>query len=300
MPKNIIDLHLHSTHSDGKLTPRQIVKKLTQAGVNFASLTDHDSTGGSKEFGALAGKAGIKTISGVEISADQYGIGIHILGYGINANDKRLLDLFKKQSAARREAFDKYAAMFKKAGFVINRNKYREFRKIKSVGQTHVFRLIWEEPRNQELCFKKYGFKGTGWMQSEFINAFMELPSQLAYVKKKNVLAKKAIDLIHKTGGMAVWAHPGIEVEIKNTKIFAKILKALIGYGLDGLEAFSYALTQNKMKYLYGIAIKHKLTPTIGTDDHDGTRIGTLKIPLKYHEKALNKLRQKLILKPRP
>ncbi|MBI2063708.1 MAG: PHP domain-containing protein [Candidatus Yanofskybacteria bacterium] len=299
MSKTIIDLHLHSTHSDGKLTPPQIVKKLTQAKVNFASLTDHDSTAGSSEFNALAGKAGIKTISGTEISADQHGIGIHILGYGINTGNRRLLGLFKKQSAARRKAFDKYVAMFKKAGFIINKNKYGEFRKIKSVARTHVFRLIWEEPQNRELCFKKYRFKGTGWLQSEFINAFMELPGQLAYAKKKNILAKKAIELIHKAGGIAVWAHPGIEIEFKNDKTLNKVFKSLVSHGIDGVEAFSTArsLTKERSKYLCKLAHKHDLIATIGTDDHDGTRIGTLKIPLKYHLEALEKLHQKLTSK---
>lgn len=294
MAQTSIDLHLHSNKSDGKLAPVEVVKKLVKNGVKIAALTDHDTTTGSKEFAVLAGKTGIKTISGTEISADQDGIGIHILGYGINVNDKRLSALFKKQHAARKEVFDKYVALFKKAGFVINKSKYREFRKIKSVAQTHVFRLIWEERQNWKLCFKKYSFKKTDWPQGKFINTFMELPGQLAYAKKKNVSAKKAINLIHKIGGIAVWAHPGIEIELKSREIFTKVFKALIGYGLDGLEAFSYALAQNRMKYLYRLARRHKLIPTIGTDDHDGKRIGKLKIASKYHQEALNNLPVKI------
>src|SRR3989344_2768173 len=116
MAKTFVDLHLHSNKSDGKFSPAGVVKKVAKHGIRFAALTDHDTTAGSKEFTKAAKQHGIKTIDGVEISADQDGVGIHILGYGINPNDKRLLNLFKKQASERRKFFEKYIALFKKAG----------------------------------------------------------------------------------------------------------------------------------------------------------------------------------------
>ena len=301
MPKTLIDMHLHSVYSDGKLTPRQIVKKLAQAKINFAVLSDHDTVSGVGEFAREAKLAKIDTMPGVEISAEEHGIGVHILGYGININDKRLLDIFKKQQAERRKAFDRYVALFKKAGFVIDRRKYLEFRKIKSVAKPHVFRLIWGVLENRKLCYTKYGLTKTDWLpQGEFIQAFTELPNQLAYVHKKEITAENAIASIHAAGGVAVWAHPGIEIEFKNKKIFNKVLGGLLSNGIDGIEAFSSSrhLTKARIKYLYQLTRRYRLIATVGSDDHDGTRIGTkistLKVPRKYHKDGLAELKLKL------
>src|SRR3989344_522375 len=304
MTKTLIDMHLHSVYSDGKLTPKQIVKKLAQTKINFAVLADHDTVSGVKEFASEAKLSKINTMPGVEISAEEQGIGIHILGYGIDISDKHLLSVFQKQQAERRKAFDSYVSLFKKAGFIIDQIKYLEFRKIKSVAKPHVFRLIWETPKNQKLCHTKYGVPKTDWLpQGEFIQAFMESPGQLAYVNKKSITAKNAIQSIHKAGGIAVWAHPGIEIEFKNKKVFNKVLKTLLSNGLDGLEAFSSSrtLTKTRIKYLYQLTRRNKLIATVGSDDHDGTRIGTklstLKVPQKYHTDGLAELRLMLGLK---
>lgn len=304
MPKTLIDMHLHSTYSDGQLTPKQIIKKLARAKISFAVLSDHDTVSGVKEFALEAKRVNIVTMPGVEISAEERGIGIHILGYGINTKDKRLLNIFQKQQAKRRRAFDKYVALFKKAGFIINRRKYIEFRKIKSVAKPHVFKLIWDVPQNQKLCYTKYNLKKTGFgPQQDFIQAFMDLPGQLAYANKKSITAKNAIASIRKAGGIAVWAHPGIEQEFKNKRIFNKIFKALLFDGIDGIEAFSSSRhpTKTRIKYLYQLTRQHKLIATVGSDDHDGTRIGskisTLKVPSKYHKESVADLLAKIKFK---
>lgn len=305
MGKISIDLHLHSNKSDGQLTVPGVVIGLSKKKVGFAALTDHDTVNGSKEFIREAKKAGIWTIPGVEMSAYDDGVGVHILGYGIDADDKRLLGFFQSQCAERQKVFEKYVALFKKAGFKIDKKKYGEFRKIESVAKAHVFELIWSVPENRVLCFKKYGLKENkkvAWpfnFQSPFIDSFMSFPGQIAYAKKKRVSAKKTIDLIHRIGGVAVWAHPGLEVEFrKNPKVFPKVFKNLLSYGLDGLEAYSTAASHIKkwVAHLRNLAEKHKLLITLGTDDHDGTRMGSLKVPQKYQKEIIKKLSAKLKL----
>ncbi|MEX2053187.1 MAG: PHP domain-containing protein, partial [Candidatus Paceibacterota bacterium] len=100
-----VDLHLHSNNSDGKFKPSEVVKRLAKSRVDFAVLTDHDSIDGSVEFAKSAARYGIKTTHGVEISASQNGIGLHILGYGIDIKDPRFKKLFKKQMAERKKKF---------------------------------------------------------------------------------------------------------------------------------------------------------------------------------------------------
>lgn len=289
MAKISIDLHLHSKESDGELTPTEIVANLVKNKIDFAALTDHDTASGSQEFATAAELYGIRTISGTEITAKQNNVGIHILGYGIHVNDKRLAKLFARQTIERKKLFKKYVMLFKKSGFKINQKKYQEYIKVKSVAKTHVFKLIWEVPENQELCLKKYGFKKTGGIQHTFIDYFMTVPGQIAYAKKKYISAKYAIDLIHKTGGIAIWAHPGLEIEFKNPQIFPKVFKNLLKLGIDGLEAFSTAQSHTKKwsTYLYKLAKKHNLIATVGSDDHDGTRIGRLKISAKYQKEVV-------------
>ena len=109
-------------------------------------------------------------------------------------------------------------------------------------------------------------------------------------------MARDAIDLIHKTGGIAIWAHPGIEMEFNNPNVFPKVFKNLLRSGIDGLEVFSTAYGHAKKwsAYLYKLARKHNLIATIGSDDHDGEKIGQLKVPIKYQEKVLKDFLQKL------
>lgn len=298
MKKTLIDLHLHSDKSDGKQSPVQVVLNLYHSGISFGVLADHDSIAGTNEFIIETSKLGIGTITGVEVSAYEYGAGIHILGYGIDNKSKQLLNFFKSQALERKVVFDKYIDLFKKAGFTIDQKLYRRSKNAPSVTKTHVFELIWAVSKNHELALK-YGLKENKKepfpfnFQSPFINLFMTFPGQIAYAKKKQVSAKEVISLIHLIGGIAVWAHPGLEMEfVKDPNFFMKVFKNLLSYGLDGLEVYSTASSHTKkwMAHLHELAIKHKLLSTIGTDDHNGKSMGTLKVPEKIQKEILNNL----------
>ncbi len=297
-----IDLHLHSNNSDGSLTVSEVVKNLVRKKIVFAVLADHDGIDGNKKFARLARQAGIKTIDGVEMSVYELGAGVHILGYGIDVSNKRVLKFFKAQKDERKNVFKRYVALFKKAGFGINKKLYNEFAKTKSVTKAHVFKLIWDLPANRDICLQK-GLKENKAVpppfnfQSPFIDMFMTFPGQLAYAQKKQVSAEEAVKLIHGIGGVAVWAHPGLEIEFrKNPKVFPKVFKNLLSYGLDGLEAYSTATSHTKKwtAHLRNLAQKHKLLITLGTDDHDGNRVGKLKVPEKYQKEIIKNLISKL------
>ncbi|MEX2053278.1 MAG: hypothetical protein WD898_03575, partial [Candidatus Paceibacterota bacterium] len=205
-----------------------------------------------------------------------------------------LKKLFKKQMAERKKKFLKALSLFKKAGLYIDQKKLKEILKLKNVGKPHIFSLIYGDPRNKEIFLKRYKFKDGGKTQGRFIDLFMTLPGQLAYVKKDSIKCSDAIKLIHRTGGIAVFAHPGVELELKNEVVFARTLKELISYGLDGIEVFSYAHTKKQMAHYHKVAKRFDLMPTIGTDDHDGSRIGKLKLPQKLHKEVLDKLSSKI------
>ncbi|HEA28656.1 MAG TPA: hypothetical protein ENH91_01440, partial [Leeuwenhoekiella sp.] len=201
----------------------------------------------------MAGKAGIKTISGVEISADQEGVGLHVLGFGINTKHAKLTNLFKKQANERKKSFIKTVNLFQKAGFAIDQYKFNKLKNVKTVVKPHIFELIYGIAANRDLLSRNFLFKGGKKPMGKFIEKFMSYPGQLGYARKPRISCREAIRLIHKSGGIAIWAHPGVEKEIKPGNL-PKILKKLTAYGLDGLEAFSSAHTKRQMKYFYKLA----------------------------------------------
>lgn len=289
-----IDLHLHSTYSDGKLKPAEVVKRLAKGGIKIASLTDHDNVDGTLEFYQAAKEHGVVPVNGVEITAYQNGIGLHILGLGIDVKNKLILKIFARQIKERMTSFIKTIKCFKKAGFFVNPKKFSHFKKIKTLSKPHVFDLIWNEPKNRLILKRKFGFENQQiagrppW--SGFIDTFMNKLGQLAYVKKSGIGCNEAIKAIHKAGGFAVLAHPGIEIEFTEKKAdIQKVIKELLRFGLDGLEVFSVALAKRKkVSFFHKVAQKYKLLETIGSDDHDGSRIGKVKVSAKQ-EKDLTK-----------
>lgn len=282
----MIDLHLHSTYSDGKLKPAEIVKKLVKKGIKIASLTDHDNIDGVREFNGAAKERGIVSVNGVEITAYYRGIGLHILGLGIDIKNKSLLKIFKRQAEERRNIFLKTVKLFKKAGFFINKRKFNALKQVSLLTKPHIFDLIFSTQKNQEILEKKFNFNkhltSERAPQSIFIDMFMSLPGQLAYVKKNGRSCSEVIKAIHKAGGLAVLAHPGIEeIEFREKGIdIQKVIKELVRFGLDGLEVFSVALEKRKkIDFFHKIAQKYKLLETVGSDDHDGSRIEKVKAP---------------------
>lgn len=294
-----VDLHLHSTYSDGKLKPAEIVKKLRKKGVRIAALTDHDNIDGVPEFAKEAKKFGVTTLDGVEISSYQNGISLHILGLGIDVKNKLILKIFARQIKERRISFIKTVKCFKKAGFFVNPKKFSHFEKIKTLTRPHVFDLIWNQPENHKIFKRKFGFENQPIagrpLWSNFIDTFMNKPGQLAYVKKSGISCNEAIKTIHKAGGLAILAHPGIEIEFTEKQAdIQKVIKELVRFGIDGLEVFSVALEKRKkVDFFHKIAQKYKLLETIGSDDHDGSIIGKVKVSAKQEKDLIKFLERK-------
>lgn len=290
MPRLSIDLHLHSIHSDGKLSVKELVKKLKKHKVRMASLTDHDCIDGSKEFAEEARRASLTAIPGVEISASERNIGLHILGYGIDLKDHALQNLFQEQIRQRRKKFLAAVSKFRKAGFFIDPKHLQKILARKTIAKPHIFSLICSNRLNQKR-FRQMGFKNGQPAQGEFIETFLSLPGQLGYAGKNRVTCREAIKLIRRAGGIAVWAHSAVEKEIKSPKQFLAILKSLVSYGLSGLEVYSSAHNPNQIKRLAKLAKKHRLLATVGTDNHDGSHFGKLKVPEEVQKEISNFLR---------
>jgi len=246
-----IDLHLHSTFSDGVLSPAELVKCLKERKVVVAGLTDHDTTDGVDEFLTLCRKASIKSVAGVELSASFAGV-LHILGYRFdtaapalrnalvknrNAREARNVLIFEKLRELGLDVCIEEAAAY--AGGVI--------------GRPHIARLLWNKGYvpNQKAAFDRYLKRGAA-----------------AYVPRQLLLPDECVSLIREAGGLPVLAHP--RQTTPDLYDLPPVLRRLKDCGLWGLECWSQGNSPADVYHLLGIAADFGLFPTAGSDFHGG------------------------------
>ncbi len=189
-----IDLHTHSTYSDGVLTPAGLVRRAASRGVSLLALTDHDETGGLAEAAQAASEAGILLVAGVEISAAWNGQTVHIIGLDIDANAPQLTDGLASIRRSRGERTARIAAQLDAVGVTGSlAGATRHAGSSAAIGRSHFARFLVEHKhvRNTSDAFSRY--LGAG---------------RSGYVPPSWPELARAIDWIHCAGGQAVLAHP--------------------------------------------------------------------------------------------
>jgi len=245
-------LHLHTNKSDGAFTPKDLVYFLYTKGIKVISITDHDSVEGIEEGLREARILGIELIPGIELSAEYKGEEVHVLGYYIDTKSEFLQNYLKKFREARKERFLKMLEKLKKLGIELEVDLER-FDSEKSIGRPHLAQELVKGGfvSSVEEAFQKYlGDNGP------------------AYVKKFKIEVSEAIEIIHKSGGIAVLAHPGL------LNRFEEVIDLSVLSGIDGIEVFHPKNPQYMEDRLREIAFKNNLMITGGTDFH-----GTLEEP---------------------
>ncbi|MCX7841967.1 MAG: PHP domain-containing protein [Clostridia bacterium] len=246
----LIDLHTHSTISDGSMTPSELVRHAKSAGLVALALTDHDSVDGVEEALAEGKRIGIEVIPGLEISVD-FKPEMHILGYFPEQAYKRIetvLDLLRESRQLRNpRIIDKLNEM----GFDITMKEVEAEAGKGIVGRPHIAKV---------LLAKGY--------VSSVEDAFDRLLGcgKPAYFKKERLTPEEGIKEILKAGGVPVLAHPiylGHSLEALD-----KLLGELAQVGLKGIEAIYVDNTKEETGNLLRLAIKHKLLVTGGSDFH--------------------------------
>jgi len=265
------DLHIHSTASDGKLTPADVVLEAARRGLSFIALADHDCIDGIASAQATTRAfPGLKVIPGVEISTDTAEGEVHVLGYFIDYTDPEfnaVLDRFKKSRLQRGE---KMVAKLGKLGIHIDWQRVREIADGSSIGRPHIAQAMMEK----------------GYVTS-FKEAFSEYlgHGRPAYVERDKMAPKEAVELIIKAKGLAVLAHP---LTLPDPEAMTAELKAC---GLVGLEAYYNGYTPEEVSRLLTLAAKHELIVTGGSDYHGiedtETAIGDSGLPVEAVEKLI-------------
>jgi len=245
---SLVDLHVHSTASDGKLIPEAIVRKAAELGLRVISLTDHDSIAGIvPALKAVKAFPGLTFIPGVEISTDLADGEVHILGYFIDYTDPALeksLEKFRDSRFGRgRGMVEKLAAL----GIDIDWARVQEIAGDGAIGRPHIARAMLEKGyiTTFEEAFDKYiGHGGP------------------AYVEREKMTPEEAVALIVRSKGLPVLAHP---FTVKDPEAMVRQLKPA---GLVGIEAYYKDNTAAETKATLNLAKKYGLIATGGTDYH--------------------------------
>ena len=246
------DLHLHSTISDGLLTPAELVEKAFEAGIRIMALTDHDSTDGLAEAIATAGNyKDLTLIPGVELSTDTKNGEIHILGYFIDTKSDRLQHTLK---SFRDDRLNRAKSMVEKLISLGYRITWDEVLKVAgsgSVGRPHIAEILAE----------------TGQVSS-IKAAFDELIGRNgpAYTERRKMDPETAIELISQHSGIPVLAHPR---EVDNLD---EILPSLVSSGLKGMETYYGLYSAEERTRFQQLCEKHNLLATGGSDYHGPDR----------------------------
>lgn len=257
----MIDLHIHTTASDGEFSPTEIVNKAINMGLTHVAITDHDTVNGLNEAISYGKDKDIKIIPGVELNAKVDLGQMHILGYYIDYTNKDFLDMMKVFENDRNERNELFIKQFKEIGIDITMEDVKKYAIGSVVGKPHFARVLMEKGYidNVQEGFDKY---------------FNVEP--LKNIKRRSFEPEKIIKLIKKAGGIAVLAHPQ-SLKLDENSLRKKILE-LKSYGLDGLECYHSKQTYDEMKLFKKIAEDNNLLITLGSDYHRDVAISNIEI----------------------
>lgn len=267
-----IDLHIHTTISDGELTPKQVIDEADKNGVSVIAIADHDTIQAyNDELFEYAKSKNIEIIPAVEISAKANKAGIHVLGYNFDLNDITMQEKLYKVRNARHDYLHNVAEKLKTLGYTLNVEKLD---KVDAVTKAHIALDVVENDNNKEILLKQFGHIPN---KGEFIETIMN-ENCPAYVKKESLTPKQAADIIREANGKVVLAHP-VAYVYEDSLTDEDILNIINEMKPDGLEA-NYLYVDRNNKEINEIdkwnkfAKEHNLFVTAGSDFHnkDGIR----------------------------
>lgn len=249
------DLHMHSSYSDGALTPEELIENAQIKKIKYISITDHDSI--ESQYVTKNKYDDLTIIPGVEFSAKYEELEIHILGYFVDINNNLLKITLDKVKKNRINRTKKIIQKLNHNDINISFDELLATDKT-SIGRGNIACLMVKKgyAKNYKEAFNNYLAKG-----------------RLAYVEGEKLEVREVLKVIEESGGISVLAHPG--KMCKDTKI-EKIIKNFKVYGLKGLEVYHPSHTKEQIITFYNMSKKYKLLITGGSDYHGGYTNNTL------------------------
>ncbi len=246
-----IDLHTHSTISDGTYTPAELVRYGKKKGLRAIALTDHDRIDGIEEAQMVGEEVGVEVIPGVELSADFSKGAMHLLGLFIDRTSPSFLRRLAVFQAARRERNPKIVQRLQEMGFKITEEEVAAAAGGRPPGRPHFARVLMEKGYVHSITEAFERYIGDG---------------KPAYVKKPQPSPEVCIALIHEANGIAVLAHPNT-IHLTDRKLSA-LFERLVKAGLDGVEVYYSTHTPEETVRYERLADEWNLLKTGGSDFH--------------------------------
>ena len=253
MPRDFVDLHCHSTASDGTLAPSEVVALAMRNGLSALSLTDHDTIAGIPEAAEAARSARIDFLTGIEISCDvPRPATMHLLGYGVDPQSPILRDLTRRLVDARNERNPRIIRKLNELGVAITMSEVEAEAGGDVVGRPHIAAILARKGyvNSSKQAFDKYLGQGGA-----------------AYFDKERLTARQAIEMVQQSGGLPVLAHP-VQLRTENDAQLERIVKDLKDLGLVGLEVIHSDHDTALVEKYSRLADRYGLLKTGGSDFH--------------------------------
>lgn len=246
----LVDLHMHSTASDGQYAPAEVVKLAKAAGIEVLALTDHDTVAGVPEALIRGKKLGIQVIPGVEFSAAEYH-NLHILGYGMDLENPALLNLCAAMKQSREDHNAYIVDFLHRHEIPIDLAEVKALAGNGSIGRPHFAQVMVKH----------------GWVQTtqEAFACYLDTP-EYRRVDRKKFPARECIAAILAAGGKPVLAHP-YQLHLEDESLEEEV-KRLLSYGLAGMECYYPKHTPEQQAVYLRLAEKYDLHITAGSDFH--------------------------------
>lgn len=259
-----IDLHLHTTASDGRLTPAQLVRRAGRKGMRVIAVTDHDSTEGLPEA-YEAGKEfpDLRIIPGIELSTDVPDGEIHMLGFFLDWKNPELQGILSDARDARADRGRRMVDKLNALGMNITWERVREIAGDAAVGRPHVAQAM---------------------LEAGYITTFAEAfdlyigRNGPAYAEREKLTPVEAVRMVARLGGFASVAHPRDIMNLED------VLPELVEAGLAGIESYYYGYDREYVEYLVSLTERFGIIPTGGSDCHGipggaGGDVGEVDVP---------------------
>jgi len=258
------DLHVHTTWSDGVFSPEFMVQKASEAGLRAIAITDHDAVRGIDEAVEAGNKMDVEIVPGIELSTSNGIHDVHILGYFFDPHCSDMLEYVRYFQEERVKRARKIIDKLRKMGIRLNADVVIASAGHGAVGRPHIADALMEEGFVLSYDEAFYKYIGDG---------------KPAFVKKPEISPAEGLALIHKSGGLAFLAHPGMD--LTDDEIIQ-----VVKQGLDGIEILHPKHSVDMVNHFYNFANIHRLLVSGGSDCHGNRKgemmMGRFNIPYKF------------------
>ena len=268
--QNLVDLHIHSTASDGVLSPSEVVCVAQERGLRVIALTDHDTLGGVAEAQSAADVTGLDVITGVEVNSAGDGAALHILGFYVDPHNPFLQERLQTMRDSRLGRARRMVERLGEMEMTVDWDRIQTLAGGETVGRPHVARAMLER----------------GYVASvpEAFERFIG-PNRPAYIPRLRLTPRETIEMILQAGGVPVLAHPAHS----GPEVVARV-REFVTYGLCGLEVYYPRHSPEDVAMLEKMCQEYGLIATGGTDFHgpdseEGVPLGSIHVPMECVEK---------------